>query len=165
MVGRRKGWALSGSSQTWAAHNRMACGGHSRPTRQARGNAMNQVKQSPDTAASGPGSQNNSPRNNTITELPVKWCRVLAAFLAGRSFHRFDAERELNDHTLPSTVSYLQSRGVLIDREDITVPGYRGTPTRCTLYWLHQSPENRARAAELLGLGTATASNSDGGAT
>lgn len=100
-------------------------------------------------------------RINVSTLIETKWMRVLAALYARRRIHRFMAERTLHDHALPSTISYLQSRGLQIEREEITVPGFRGTPTRCKEYWLFESIPNRDRAAELLGLGTVT--NTDSG--
>lgn len=87
-------------------------------------------------------------RNNSITK-PTKWRRVLSALTHGKRFTRFQAERELSDHTLPSTVSALQAKGVTILRRDVVVPGYRNIETRCCEYWL--APESRVRALELLG--------------
>ena len=87
------------------------------------------------------------PAKDTVK--PRKWQRVLAAFLDGRSFNRFEAER-IGDHALHSTVSALQARGVVINRRDETVSGFGGAPTRVCRYWL--SPDSRQRAAELLGL-------------
>lgn len=72
-----------------------------------------------------------SPRPNT------KIHRVLSALATGRSFNRFEAERELNDHTLNSTVSEITTRyGITIQRREETVPGFQGAPTRCCRYWL-----------------------------
>lgn len=107
-------------------------------------------RESPDTAASGPGLQNKSHGNHTTTKRPLKWRRVLAALHAGRSFNRFESERALADHCLHTTVSVLQGKGVTILRRDEVVPGYAGIPTHVTRYWL--APGSRERAAELLGL-------------
>lgn len=81
---------------------------------------------------------------------PSKEKRVLAAFYSGMRLTRFQAERELSDHVLPSTVAALQRKGVVIYRKDILVPGYQGGPTRCCEYWL--DPAARTKAAELLGI-------------
>jgi len=79
---------------------------------------------------------------------PRKWRRVLGALIDGRSFNRCEAERELHDHCLHSTVSTIQSKGVTIYRREDIVPGFRGMPTRVCRYWLPQ--ENRERARVLL---------------
>lgn len=89
------------------------------------------------------------PNDNSI---PKKWQRVLKALLEGNSFNRFEAERQLNDHCLHSTVSTLQSFGVTIFRETETVRGWQGIPTRVRRYWIDRSPENTKRANELLNL-------------
>ncbi len=60
---------------------------------------------SPETAGGGPGLEKNSLQNDTTTERPRKWRRVLAALTHGKTFNRFEAERELSDHCLHSTVS------------------------------------------------------------
>ena len=120
-------------------------------------------RESPVTAGGGiPGLESNSRRNHT-TKRPLKWRRVLTALHAGRSFNRFEAERALADHCLHTTVSVLQGKGLTILRHDETVSGYQGIPTHVTRYWL--APNSRDRAAELLGLGTTTASKSDRGTT
>lgn len=67
----------------------------------------------------------------------------------GKRFTRFQAERELSDHVLPSTISALQAKGLTIFRREVIVPGYQGIETRCCEYWL--APESRQRALELLG--------------
>lgn len=82
---------------------------------------------------------------------PRKWQRVLRAFLSGRTFNRFEAERELHDHCLHTTVAALEGRGIRIDRDDETVPGFAGISTHCKRYRL-TNPESRQRAAELLGV-------------
>lgn len=77
---------------------------------------------------------------------------VLAELARGARLTRFDAERVCHDHTLPSTVSEIQQRGILILREGVTVPGHRGHPTRCARYWL--TDEEKQKAAVLLGWST-----------
>jgi len=86
-----------------------------------------------------------------------KWVRVLHALADGRSFNRFEAERELRDHVLPSTVADLQRRGLNVERKTERVPGYAGVPTDCCRYWL--SPLSLNRAREIL----AAANASEGG--
>jgi hypothetical protein len=86
---------------------------------------------------------------NTDTPRPLKWKRVLDGFVSGRSYNRFQAERELNDHCLHSTVSTLQGMGISIQRRMETVPGFKGCPTEVKRYWL--APESRQKALELLG--------------
>lgn len=81
---------------------------------------------------------------------PLKWKRVLRAFLDGRSFNRFEAERQLADHCLHSTVSTIQGKGVTIKRRTEKVPGFQGIPTEVCRYWL--APEARQRAREILGI-------------
>lgn len=88
--------------------------------------------------------------NPNPTPIPKKWQRVLSALLDGRTFNRFESERQLNDHCLHTTVSTLQDMGVTILREFETVPGYQGIPTRVCRYWLEQSEPNLRRASILL---------------
>lgn len=97
-------------------------------------------------ATSKPGSENNS--HSQSSKPLLKWKRVLAAFVNGRSFNRFEAERELRDHCLHSTVSTIQSKGVRIERRDEVVPGYQDIPTHVCRYWL--APEHRWNAQEIL---------------
>ena len=83
-------------------------------------------------------------------KVPHKWARVLAALLTGRRFHRFEAERELADHCLHSTVATIQGKGVRVSRRDITIPGFQGIATHVCQYWIDPDPENVARARALL---------------
>jgi hypothetical protein len=110
---------------------------------------MDYQKQSPAlalTSKSGLGTAFDKANN---TKRPLKWKRVLTALTDGRSFNRFEAERQLSDHCLHSTVSELQDKGVTILRRDETVPGFQGIPTHVTRYWLADT--SRLRALELLG--------------
>lgn len=76
---------------------------------------------------------------------------VLFALVQGYSFNRFQAERELNDHCLPSTVSALQGKGINIHREMEKVPCLGGTATtEVARYRL--LPTEIAKAKKLLGL-------------
>lgn len=102
--------------------------------------------ESPVAAGTEQGLDQNLQTNNSSK--PKKWQRVLAAFLAGKSYHRFEAERLLNDHCLHTTVSTLQGMGLVIHREFETVPGYQGAPTRVCRYWL--APQSRELAQVLL---------------
>ena len=107
----------------------------------------NQTKQQEKTKAEGvltsPAAAHVSiskkSNNNT---LPSKWQRVLTAILNGNSFNRFEAERQLNDHCLHSTVSYIERLGVVIERKFETVRGWQGIPTHVCRYWLDKSEEN-----------------------
>lgn len=101
----------------------------------------------------GTNEQSKLPDHHTTR--PKKWQRVAAALLTGQSFTRFEAERELNDHVLPSTVADLQRRGITVLRCDVTVPGFQGIATHCCRYWLDRTPENLDRARRLLGLAAA----------
>jgi len=78
--------------------------------------------------------------------------RILASRRA--RLKRFEAERELRDHVLSTTVSQLADRGVRILRREETVPGAFGD-VRCMRYAI--AAESIERARELLGLQTAGA--------
>ena len=55
--------------------------------------------------------------------------------LQGGTFNRFEAEKQLNEHCLHSTVSAIQKKyGITVDRVMETIPGYRLFPTRCMRY-------------------------------
>lgn len=79
-----------------------------------------------------------------------KWRRVLSALVERPSLHRFDAEcdPEIRDHTLPSTIADLQSKGLRVDREIIELPGYGGGVAHVARYSLDD--ENRERARRVL---------------
>jgi hypothetical protein len=101
-------------------------------------------------ADAAPGQRQHTYNRNSTTPPPLKWKRVLQAFLEGRSLNRFEAERELHDHCLHSTVSTIQEKGVTILRRMERVPGYMGIPTDCCRYWIDLGSCQRAR--ELLGI-------------
>jgi len=88
-------------------------------------------------------------------KVPAKWRRVLNALLTGRSYHRFQAERPveeggLSDHCLHSTVSEIQAKGVRVSRKLVKVSGYQGISTEVMRYWLDlDDAENVARAQAL----------------
>lgn len=86
--------------------------------------------------------------NQTPIIQETKAERVMAGFMAGKSYNRFEAERQLHDHCLHSTVAQLQRlRSVTIERQYETVSGYQGHPTSCCRYWItleeRQRIENR----------------------
>lgn len=79
---------------------------------------------------------------------PSKKKRVLMA-LCERSYNRFEAERQLHDHCLHTTVSTLQNKhGIEVDLELESVPGYLGIDTWVCRYWI--APENIDNALKLV---------------
>ena len=88
--------------------------------------------------------------NSVAEEAAHKWQRILRLFLNGTRLNRLEAVR-LGDTCLNSTVAALEGRGVVIDRVEETVAGWRGQPTRLKRYWLERA-SSRDRACELLGL-------------
>lgn len=115
-------------------------------------------KESPPTAATvagGVGQKNIQPANPATRQehrqlrANTKIFSVLAELARGARMTRFDAERVCHDHVLNSTIPEIEKRGILVSRKEIIVPGHRGKPTRCSLYWL-AAPEI-AKAAVLLG--------------
>jgi len=61
--------------------------------------------------------------------------RVFEAFMAGNSYNLFEAETELHDRSLHSTVSTLQQvYGIKVSRQRESVPGYEGKSTSCCRY-------------------------------
>lgn len=76
--------------------------------------------------------------------------KILSALAAGRSLNRFEAIR-LNDTTLNSTISTLQSKGLFIDRKPEKVPCVNGTKT--VMVCRYSLPETEIpKARQLLGL-------------
>lgn len=77
-----------------------------------------------------------------------KWRRVVRALLAG-SLNRWEATRPpVKDWVLPSTISELEKRGIVIDRKPETVVGAYGD-VHCVRYWI--APQSRELARTLLG--------------
>ena len=112
---------------------------------------MDLQMKNPATGATGQGFGNDiQPLNNSTSAPPRKWRRVLAAFLTGQSYNRFESERVLSDHCLHTTVATLQRFGLIIDRNFETVPGYMGISTRVCRYRL--SPASVDAAKALLGV-------------
>lgn len=88
-----------------------------------------------------PAVHQTSPRPGT------KLARVLNALATGRSFNRFESERELHDHVLHSSVAAIERRfGLKVARHEETVPGFGGHPTRVMRYWLDPDQQTMARA-------------------
>lgn len=84
-------------------------------------------------------------RQMTPPAEPIKIARVLFYLACGNSLNSIDAERLLDEHSLPSTISTLKyDHGFLIIRNDDNVnPGYRS-------YLLDSSNETLLKAHELL---------------
>jgi hypothetical protein len=79
---------------------------------------------------------------------PSKKKRVLMA-LTQRSYNRFEAEQQLHDHCIHTTVSTLQNKhGIVVNREFESVPGFQGIETRVCRYWI--APENIDNALKLV---------------
>lgn len=75
--------------------------------------------------------------------------KVFQAFINGWRGHRFNAERQLHDHCLHSTVSTIEKKyRIIILRKWVSVAGYQGTPTRVKSYWM--SDEDKKRFVLLL---------------
>lgn len=69
---------------------------------------------------------------------------VLESLLKGNSFNRFEAEIELHDHCLPSTISYIQTRyKITVCRELETFINYQGCKGLCCRYWIEQEEIQR----------------------
>jgi hypothetical protein len=74
---------------------------------------------------------------NNSDDSTTKIERVFIAFINGWSGHRFNAERELHDHCLHSTVSTIEKKyHITIQRKRVTVSGYHGKPTSVKVYWI-----------------------------
>ena len=96
---------------------------------------MERIETAP--AQGGPETAGNASNNNRKPKAPTKLERVLTYLATGRSLHRFEAEREVNDHCLHSTMSEIKhSLGISYQVKYETVPGWRGHPTRVARYWL-----------------------------
>ena len=70
-------------------------------------------------------------------QLKNKIFTVLEALLKGNSFNRFEAEIELHDHCLPSTISSIQTKyKITVNRVFETVTNYQGDEVSCCRYWM-----------------------------
>ncbi len=80
-------------------------------------------------------------------KVPSKKKRVLVA-LTQRSFNRFEAERELHDHCLHTSVSTFQNQhNIPVARKWETVPGHPGNKPGVCRYWI--APEHIDNALKL----------------
>lgn len=75
----------------------------------------------------------------------TKLARVLAALADGKRLHRFQAERDLHDHVLPTTIATIQRHGIQVHRRTITIAGYMGNLTRVAEYRLIHAERRKAR--------------------
>lgn len=79
---------------------------------------------------------------------PTKIARVLMHLLSGQSLNRFEAERNLGDHTLNSTISALHNDyGLSFARVPEKVPTRWGKPCEVIRYSLPESQLEKARQA------------------
>ena len=86
-----------------------------------------------------------STTDNSTPKDPTKLERVLAYLATGRSLHRFEAEREVNDHCLPSTMSAIKHElGIPYRKLTAIVPGWHGHPTRVARYWFDEESQRKA---------------------
>jgi len=76
--------------------------------------------------------------SNNNPPIETKISRVFSALMEGLSFNRFEAEHQLHDHCLHSTISDIQKRyGIEVSRVFETVPCLQGmATTRCKRYWI-----------------------------
>lgn len=80
-----------------------------------------------------------------------KQFKVLQALASGKSFNRFEAERELHDHCLHSTVSTIQGLGIQVYRQRETVPCLGGKKKTDVMRYRLLQPEIK-KAEKLLGV-------------
>jgi hypothetical protein len=82
----------------------------------------------------------------------LKTWTVLAAFMDGTKLHRFQADDQLNEPCLHSTISTLRHRyGLVFDWRDVRYMKPNGKLARPRLYWLEPTIANVERAKSLLG--------------
>lgn len=76
-----------------------------------------------------------------------KISRVLALLLerGNQGLNRFEAANQAHDFVLPSTVSRLHAKGLVIEAEPEDVRGYGGHTTRCARYRIPRSEREHAR--------------------
>jgi len=102
---------------------------------------MGRIRTAP--AQGGPEGVDNV--NYSTPKDPTKLERVVAYLATGRSLHRFEAEREVNDHCLPSTMRDIKhGLGIAYRVTYETVPGWNGHPTRVARYWLGEEEQTKA---------------------
>ncbi|WGL16200.1 hypothetical protein PVT68_15680 [Microbulbifer bruguierae] len=103
------------------------------------------MKKSPLPPAQGESDKTNTTVNIQPAKDPTKLERVLAYLATGRSLHRFEAEQEVNDHCLPSTMSKIKhDLGIPYLVRYETLSGWNGHPTRIARYWLEQGEHAQA---------------------
>lgn len=77
--------------------------------------------------------------------------RILEALIGGEYLNFIRAQQRHGDRTLHSTVSELRQDGVPIKDAADVVPGYRGEPTHCKIYWVaREDLEQAGRVLERL---------------
>jgi len=97
------------------------------------------------TAPAQGGPEKADTGNSTTPKDPTKIERVLTYLAPGRSLNRFEAEREVNDHCLHSTMSDIKHvLGIPYRVKYETVPGWHGHPTRVARYWLDAEAQVKA---------------------
>lgn len=80
-----------------------------------------------------------------------KIARVLFYLCCGGSLTRFEAEREVHDHALNSTISTLANDyGIVFLRERVSVPNWLGQQTDCKRYAIGAAQDNLDRCYWLL---------------
>lgn len=79
----------------------------------------------------------------------TKLFNVLAELARGRSLNRFEAERDLHDHVLPSTIQKIERLGIEVVHRPEIVPGFAGSRVQTVRYSLVS--DEREKAAVLLG--------------
>lgn len=125
-----------------------------------RWHARARKKQSPPSVAADAAGEETQNHNVSAPDhtpraiqTPIRQGTKLAAVLAhladGKTLNRFEAERTVHDHVLPTTISEIEKRGIRVDRKEETVRGFRGHPTRVARYWL--ADDQQAAAKRLLG--------------
>lgn len=87
----------------------------------------------------------------TTAKDPVKIERVFKMLLDGWKGTKFQAETQLHDHCLNTSVSIIQRRyNIKVSRKWITIPGYQGLSTHCKLYWIEPSDAVRYKQSATL---------------
>ncbi|WAJ69746.1 hypothetical protein [Catenovulum adriaticum] len=77
--------------------------------------------------------------------------RVLYHLYQGGTLNRFEAEEQLHDHCLNSTISKISNDlGVVIERKTEVVIGYQGHKSPCKRYSINSHPNNMYMACKQL---------------
>lgn len=99
------------------------------------------------TPKSSPKCDSNTvSHNNAVTpKQPDKLERVVDYLATGQSLNRFEAEKVVNDHCLHSTMSAIKNKhDIEYQTASETVPGWGGSPTRVSRYWLDEEGQAKA---------------------